>query len=143
MHPSPPAHGWVSLHGFRVCLSFCFLNHNLELRRLDPLPELHPHHFPSAPCELAFHQSDTRRKAREGISDQEGTFQINHQPPRLPSTVTIPWMRSRGEKEPSLTHPQVNEETKHQISVSQSLKHMEPYSQLSLLQHRLSNSASH
>lgn len=86
---------------FRVCLSSWFLNHDLELTRLGLLPERYLNHFPAT--RQASHQSG--KKAREVISDQEGTFWINQRSPQLPSTITIPWMRSRGKKEPPLTHP--------------------------------------
>lgn len=86
---------------FSVCLSSWFLNHDLELTRLGLLPERYLHHFPAT--RQASHQSG--KKAREVISDQEGTFWINQRSPQLPSTITIPWMRSREKKEPSLTHP--------------------------------------
>lgn len=110
--PPPHTHTHLGEHltlWFRVCLSSWFLNHDLELTKLGLLPERLPHPFPAA--RPASHQSDTGKKVREVISDQEGTFWINQQSLHLSSAITIAWMRSRREKEPSLTHPPSKWET--------------------------------
>lgn len=135
-HTPPPSRGWISLHGFRVCLSSWFLNHDLELRRLDLLPELHPNHFPPTLSELAFINLIWGGKLEKAYQTRKEPSRliISHpySPPQSPFLGQGPEQRR---SHPWVTH-KVNEETKYQISVSRSLKHMEPYSQLFLLQHQ-------